>query len=85
MAYATTNPPVKISDAIAGGPSQWAYASTDVDDTVIAAGYVTNALNLGMRVGDRVDIWDSGTPKGSIAFVTTVTSTGSTMTFAAVA
>lgn len=85
MAYSTSIPPSKISNALGSGKALWFYASVDDDSTVIAAGYITNAAALGMKVGDAVLIWDSTTPKGSLAFVTVVASTGSTMTFAAVA
>lgn len=85
MAYVTSNPPAKIADALAGGPAVWTYKSADTDDTVIAANYITNALDLGMKIGDLVIIADTATPKTSLAGVTVVASTGSTMTFAAVA
>lgn len=85
MSYATTNPPSEIGGTLGSGKRVWFYSSTDDDSTVIAANYITNAAALGMRVGDAVMIWDSTTPKGSLAFVTVVASTGSTMTFAAVA
>lgn len=83
MSYATTNPPAKVTDTLTGGPQMWIYSSTDDDNTVIAASYITNAQALGMRVGDLVYIWDSTTPKGSLAYVSAVASTGSTMVFAA--
>ena len=97
MAYSTTYPPVMLANPVGGsgtlvaagslgkGGTLWFYASADVDSDVIAAAYITDALNLGMKVGDAVFIWDSTTPKGSLAFVTAVASTGSTMAFAAVA
>lgn len=84
MSYATSNPPIKIAEGLAGGGALWFYQSADDDATVIAAAYVTDAQNLGMTVGDAVLIWDTATPKGSLAFVSAVASTGSTMTFAAV-
>lgn len=85
MSYSTSSPPTKVTSALGSGKSVWFYSSTDDDSTVIAASYITNAASLGMKVGDCVLIWDSTTPKGSVAFVTAVASTGSTMTFAAVA
>lgn len=85
MAYVTTNPPYRMHSGLGSGKQLWRYDSTDTDDTVIAALYITNALQLGMKVGDAVLIWDSTTPKGSLAFVTVVAAGGSTMTFAAVA
>lgn len=85
MSYATTNPPIKITSGLGSAKSLWFYSSTDDDSTVIAATYITNALALGMKVGDAMLIWDSTTPKGSLAFVTVVAAAGSTLTFAAVA
>lgn len=85
MSYATTNAPYKLTGGFGSGKTLWMYVSADDDATVIAANYITNAAELGMKVGDPVLIWDTTTPKGSLAFVSVVASTGSTMTFAAVA
>lgn len=92
MTYAVTNPPTVLGVQTGAGKNLWFYSSADDDSTVIAAGYITNAgppnaANLGMKVGDAVLIWDSTTPKGSLAFVSAINSTtgASTMTFAAVA
>lgn len=79
MAYATTNPPTKVADAIGGGPSLWLYKSADVKASVIAAAYVTNAVDLGMRVGDAVIILDTTSPLSSLAIVSVVAAAGSTM------
>lgn len=85
MAYVTTNQPVRMdAGALTGAGQIWYYSSADTDDTVIAAGYVTDAQHLGMKVGDVVFIWDTA-GKLSVAGVTAVSSTGSTMAFAAVA
>lgn len=80
MAYvAATNPPIKIADGIGGGPTLWLYKSADAKATVIAAGYITNALDLGFRVGDLVLISDTTTPLASLTCVSVVASTGSTL------
>lgn len=79
MAYAKTNPPAKVADAIGGGPTLWMYQSTDVKATVIAANYITNAIDLGMRVGDAVIILDTTSPLSSLAIVSALASTGSTL------
>lgn len=84
MAYATSNQPYKVAGGFGSGKSLWFYVSADDDATVIAASYVTDALALGMKVGDAVLIWDTATPKGSLAFVTAVAAAGSTMAFGAV-
>ena len=52
MAYATTNPPVKVAGTIA--KSVWHYASEDVHTDVDASGYFTNGDALGMKVNDIV-------------------------------
>jgi hypothetical protein len=36
------------------GPSLWSYITADTLATVIAAGYLSDALKRGMRIGDRV-------------------------------
>lgn len=79
MAYAVTNPPIKVSaggiadfGASNGGYQEWAYKSADAIATVKAAGYFSNAASLGMQVGDKVTVVDTATPALSIAFVQTV-------------
>lgn len=59
MAYATTNPPQLIGKAIAQKGQVWEYRSTDGATTVDTSGYITNALYLGMRVGDIVYVHDT--------------------------
>lgn len=87
MTYATSNPPRVIGDSIGGGCTLWLYASTDDDATTNGAGYYTNGVALGMKVGDIVIVSDLTTPKGSFHFVSAVnTPTGAATTgFGAVA
>lgn len=62
MAYAVTNPPGLKSSAPLTGPGQtWFYRSTDVATDVDAVGYFTNGYDLGMRVGDIVEVFDTDT------------------------
>jgi len=81
MAYSTLLPPCLMgggrleSDA----PNLWTYKTTDSNATVIAAGYVTNAQALGMKVGDLFINLVTGTPEIYMNIVTAVSSTGSTM------
>lgn len=58
--YSTTNPPVVTVPSLNGQiPNQWAYKSpVDSAATVAGAGYFTNALLLGMLVGDMVWVYD---------------------------
>lgn len=55
MAYATTNPPAMITQRVgATGGAIWFYNSADAATVVRAANYITDALDLGMKVGDIV-------------------------------
>jgi len=79
MAYSTSNPPVKQAQGI-DGFSIWAYKSADAAATVKAANYITNALDLGLKVGDLFLIADTNTPLATLAIVSAVTASGSTLT-----
>ena len=55
MAYSTDNPPKLIAQGIGGGgPKLWVYDDDDPTATVDGDGYITNADDLGMAVGDIV-------------------------------
>jgi len=58
MAYSTSNPPVLVGQPIAG-PRCWEYRSTDAATAVDADGYITNAKDLGMQVGDYIRVVDT--------------------------
>lgn len=78
MAYATTNPPMMITQRVgATGGAIWIYDSTDVSTTVDTAGYITDADDLGMKVGDIVIQTDTaGGTVGHIYCVNSVTAGG---------
>ena len=62
MAYAVTNPPALISPMPMTGPGRtWSYRSVDQATDVDATGYFTNGYDLGMRVGDIVQVFDTDT------------------------
>jgi hypothetical protein len=83
MAYSTTNPPHLLTiPPLAGGfvvgssdawGGVWGYRSTDAVATVRSS-YFTNATDLGMKVGDPVFVYDTGTPNMSLNWVTSITS-----------
>ena len=54
MAYSTDNPPQLRDQLIAGERKAWHYESTDASTVVRVDGYITNAQDLGMTVGDQV-------------------------------
>ena len=59
MAYNTANPPALISQGVGGFFRQWVYKSTDAATVVRVTGYITNAKDLGMKVGDIVTAIDT--------------------------
>lgn len=86
MAYSTSNPPKLLVPQVGGeGPAIWVYQSADADSTVNGAGYISNAGDLGMQVGDFVLVYDTGTPLGSVHYVNAISSGAATLAFAAVA
>ena len=76
MAYATTNPPIKVFQGLSGGASIWYYSSADADSDVDATDYFSNGDDLGMQVGDVVHVYDTGTPMLTYMFVSAVTAGG---------
>jgi hypothetical protein len=69
MAYSTANPPKKVSGGIGAGPQHWIYDSADTVTTVRGADYFSNATDIGLKVGDVVEVVQTGT-----AVTTTVVS-----------
>lgn len=62
MAYTTATPPRLLIESIEGTiPSVWVYSNSDAQATVATAGYFTNALQLGMAVGDWIIYSRTGT------------------------
>lgn len=59
MPYATSNPPQLLSQNIASNGKKWIYKSTDPATDVDASGYITNAKDLGMKVGEIVEVHDT--------------------------
>lgn len=74
MAYSTSNPPRLETQPIAG-VRIWQYVSTDAIATVRAAGYITNAKDLGMKVQDLVRVIDTNTPTHTLCVVLSVNAT----------
>lgn len=80
MPYSVDNPPALRSQRVGSTPggAVWSYASADPLATVIAAGYITNADDLGMQVGDEVAIFDTNLVITSHTFVKAIAADGST-------
>jgi hypothetical protein len=50
----------------------WSYRSADVAATVIAAGYIDDGADKGMKVGDIVMVADDTTPLATLRIVSVV-------------
>lgn len=74
MSYSTDN--LICNGGPPNGMQSWSYKSADSVATVIAAGYFADGSARGMRVGDKVDIFDTNVGDGAVAFVTAVTAGG---------
>lgn len=80
MAYATTNPPALWMASFNNNlPKAWVYSSADAAATVDASGYFTNGYDLGMRDGDLIYVYATGT---KIWTAHTVTVSGTTVNLA---
>ena len=84
MAYETSNPPKLLQSAVGDGPNLWSYRDGDAKATVVGAGYITNALELGMKVGDFVFGFDVAVG-GYVMDVLSFTGSAANLGYAAVA
>lgn len=84
MAYSASNPPTRIGGQV-GGQQVWSYIDGDAKATVVGAGYITNALQLGMKVGDILLGFDTTTPGGYAMCVLTFTGSAANLGYLAVA
>lgn len=77
MAYDPSNPPGLVSRApLYGAYQRWAYQSPDADTVVRAAGYFSNAKDLGMKVGDIVFVTDTDTQLTTSHVVLSISAAG---------
>lgn len=85
MAYSASIPPKLLVPAIGDGPNLWGYKSADAKATVVGAAYISDALLLGMKVGDFVAVFDTATPGGALMCVLTFTGNAANLGYVAVA
>lgn len=85
MTYSTLLPPALTAHTgltRSGNHQHWLYKEAATFDVIRAAGYISNALDLGMKVGDVVEHWDVTSPTSPVITmgrVTAVSSTGATI------
>jgi hypothetical protein len=75
MTYATSNPPQLITGPLYGAGNLWIYRSADPTATVDGAGYITNAGELGMKVGDILWNLETDTDLAYTHIVKTISAT----------
>lgn len=90
----SANPPILMSQGIASTgigstvastgsrgavPSMWQYNSTHTQAEAAATGFITDALTLGMKIGDSVLVVGSTTMVVSHHVVNALSSTGCTL------
>lgn len=68
MPYSTSNPPALIAQGIGGVGQVWDYRSTDANTDVDTAGYFTNGVDLGMKVGAQVIVTDTDASPPTVGF-----------------
>ena len=84
MTYATTNPPCLLVKRVGDSGGLWWYSSADAIAAVDAAGYFSNAGDLGMKSGDCVFIWDTGNSLLTITKVIVASGAGTVTALTAV-
>jgi hypothetical protein len=85
MAYATTNPPIKLTmgplaefnttENTNPGGAIWLYKSADPIATVQGAGYISDGVQRGMQIDDIVFVFDTNLAKMYPSFVVSRTVT----------
>jgi hypothetical protein len=69
-----------IAQGVSGGPSLYVYSSVDAHGTVEGAGYFSDGVTFGMKVGDIVIVVDSDTSGNTtIHSVASVSGTAATI------
>lgn len=83
MAYSTSAPPRLLVPSFTNGTNQashWVYDSTDNATTVDVPGYITNALELGIKVGDLIQVIDTDASPVIVTTHRAISYSGATLT-----
>jgi hypothetical protein len=80
MAYAASNPPVCVAQAVGAAPALWLYVHTDVHTDVDATDYFSNGAALGMRVNDVMIVVKSTATVGATLHSVSVVTAGGAAT-----
>jgi hypothetical protein len=75
MAYSKDNLFLMTPPSLMGDHRWWTYKSADAIAIVIAAGYISDAKDMGMKVHDLVWVVDTATPTYHWCVVRAISST----------
>lgn len=84
MAYSASNPPMLKDKAVGHKGQSWRYETTDVHTAVDEVNYFTNGQQLGMRLGDVVEVVETDNSYAlTMHSVTTLSTTSDGVTVSA--
>ena len=84
MAYTGNTLSLTSVAPIEGGWKEWTYVTTDSLSTVKGAGYISDASNRGMEVGDFVKVVNTTTPAYAIYAVASISAGAATLATTAI-
>jgi hypothetical protein len=79
MAYSGANLSALHPSTVSGSWQLWLYRSADPVATVIAAGYISDATDRGLEVGDTILVVDTATPTQTWSRVLAITAGAATL------
>lgn len=59
MAYSQNNLRLQSDAPLTGGAQTWVYSSSDTIATVMGVGYIANAVDMGVKLGDVIEVHDN--------------------------
>lgn len=77
MAYDSTKLNMVVAGPIASGPRLWTHTSADTGAQAQVSGFITDAKDRGMKVGDLVYHHNTGTDITSLHRVAVINANGS--------
>jgi hypothetical protein len=78
MSYSQNNLRLQSDAPLTGGAQTWVYVSTDTLATVCGASYISNAVDMGMKLGDVVEVHDNSVAATPVVTWCRVVSVGTT-------
>lgn len=79
MAYTTGTMNLLLGSPLESNWGMWSYITTDSEATVKGAGYVSDAANKGMKVGDWVMVTNQATPAGYLLMCSAISAGAGTL------